>query len=107
MLTQEQIRKKLYASAEQFKDAYMAKQYARAKNIYDTAERVALFVDLPMDDRRKLFMSQTESDSKDAKPEWGVFDQDWVRDAYMQCIKANKTFDTKRYEDTSYGNKNP
>ena len=68
MLTQEQIRKKLYASAEQFKDAYMAKQYARAKNIYDTAERVALFVDLPMDDRRKLFMSQTESDNKDAKP---------------------------------------
>lgn len=40
MLTQEQIRKKLYASAEQFKAAYIAKQYARAKNIYDTAERV-------------------------------------------------------------------
>lgn len=107
MLTQEQIREKLYASAEQFKAAYIAKQYARAKNIYDTAERVALFVDLPMDDRRKLFLSQTESDDKDAKPEWGAFDQDWVRDAYMQCIKANETFDTKRYEDTRYGNKNP
>lgn len=107
MLTQEEIRDKLYQSAQQFRDAYMAKQYARAKNIYDTAERVALFVNLPMEDRRKLFMSQTESDNKDAKPEWGAFDQDWVRDAYMQCIKANKTFDTKRYEDTSYGNKNP
>lgn len=107
MLTQEQIREKLYASAEQFKAAYIAKQYARAKNIYDTAERVALFVDLSMDDRRKLFMSQTESDDKDAKPEWGAFDQDWVRDAYMQCIKANQTFEQKRYEDTNYGNKNP
>lgn len=107
MLTQEQIREKLYASAEQFKAAYIAKQYARAKNIYDTAERVALFVDLSMDDRRKLFMSQTESDDKDAKPEWGAFDQDWVRDAYMQCIKINQTFDQKRYEDTNYGNKNP
>ena len=107
MLTQEEIRDKLYQSAQQFRDAYMAKQYARAKNIYDTAERVALFVNLPMEDRRKLFMSQTESDNKDEKPEWGAFDQDWVRDAYMQCIKANKTFDTKRYEDTSYGNKNP
>ena len=107
MLTQEQIREKLYASAEQFRAAYIAKQYARAKNIYDTAERVALFVDLSMDDRRKLFMSQTESDDKDAKPEWGAFDQDWVRDAYMQCIKAKQTFEQKRYEDTNYGNKNP
>lgn len=107
MLTQEQIRKKLYESAEQFKDAYMAKQYARAKNIYDTAERVALFVDLSMDDRHKLFMNQTESDDKDAKPEWGAFNQDMVRDAYMQCIKANQTFDTKKYEDTVYGKKNP
>lgn len=107
MLTQEQIRKKLYASAEQFKDAYMAKQYARAKNIYDTAERVALFVDLPMDDRRKLFMSQNDSDDKDAKPIWGAFNQDMVRDAYMQCIKAGQTFEVKKYEDTVYGKKNP
>lgn len=107
MLTQEQIRKKLYASAEQFKDAYMAKQYARAKNIYDTAERVALFVDLPADDRKKLFMAQNDSDDKDAKPEWGAFNQDMVRDAYMQCIKANQTFDTKKYADTVYGKGNP
>ena len=107
VLTQEQIRKKLYASAEQFKDAYMAKQYARAKNIYDTAERVALFVDLPMDDRRKLFMSQNDSNDKDAKPIWGAFNQDMVRDAYMQCIKAGQTFEMKKYEDTVYGKKNP
>ena len=107
MLTQEQIRAKLYESADQFKSAYMAKQYARAKNIYDTAERVALFVDLSPDDRKKLFMSQNNSDDKDAKPIWGAFDQDWVRDAYMQCIKANKTFEVKKYEDTVYGKKNP
>ena len=52
-------------------------------------------------------MSQTESDDKDAKPEWGAFDQDWVRDAYMQCIKAGQTFEVKKYEDTVYGKKNP
>ena len=107
MLTQEEIRDKLYQSAQQFRDAYMAKQYARAKNIYDTAERVALFVDLPMEDRRKLFMSQNNSDDKDAKPIWGAFNQDMVRDAYMQCIKAGQTFEMKKYEDTVYGKKNP
>ena len=107
MLTQEEIRDKLYQSAQQFRDTYMAKQYARAKNIYDTAERVALFVDLPMDDRRKLFMSQNNSDDKDAKPIWGAFNQDMVRDAYMQCIKAGQTFEMKKYEDTVYGKKNP
>lgn len=105
MLTAEQIREKLYASAQQFDEAYMRKQYAKAKNIYDTAERVALFVDLPQEDRKKLFMNQNDSDERDAQPVWGAFNQDWVRRAYIECIKRNQTFDSKTPDQTYYGNK--
>ena len=93
MLTQEEIRDKLYESAEQFEDAYYARQYARAKNIYDTAEKVALFVELEPKDRNKLFMNQADEDAE--LPEWGAFNQDHVRRAYMECIKANQTFEVK------------
>lgn len=103
MLTAEQIRDKLYASAQQFEEAYMRKQYAKAKNIYDTAERVALFIDLPWEDRKKLFMNQNDSEERDAQPVWGAFDQDRVRRAYIECIKRNKGFETKPYEETFYG----
>ena len=70
MLTQEEIRDKLYESAEQFEDAYYARQYARAKNIYDTAEKVALFVELEPKDRNKLFMNQADEDAE--LPAWGA-----------------------------------
>lgn len=103
MLTAEQIREKLYASAQQFDVAYAKKQYAKAKNIYDTAERVALFVDLPQEDRKKLFMNQNDSDERDAQPVWGAFNQDWVRRAYIECIKQNKGFEEKRYKETYFG----
>ncbi|WP_202192983.1 hypothetical protein [Roseburia faecis] len=103
MLTAEQIRDKLYASAQQFEEAYMRKQYAKAKNIYDTAERVALFVDLPQEDRKKLFMDQSDSDERDAQPIWGAFNQDWVRRAYIECIKRNEGFEVKPYEETYFG----
>lgn len=93
MLTQKEIRDKLYQSADQFEDAYRNKQYARAKNIYDTAERVALFVNLELEDRKKLFMNQSQDDDK--QPEWGAFNQDHVRRAYMECIKSNQTFEVK------------
>lgn len=98
MLTAEQIREKLYASAQKFDAAY-----AKAKNIYDTAERVALFIDLPQEDRKKLFMNQSDDEDKNAVPVWGVFNQDHVRKSYMECIKQNKGFETKPYEETFYG----
>lgn len=103
MLTAEQIRDKLYVSAQQFEEAYMRKQYAKAKNIYDTAERVALFVDLPQEDRKKLFLNQSDSDERDAQPVWGAFNQDWVRRAYIESIKQNKGFEVKPYEETYFG----
>ena len=103
MLTAEQIREKLYESAKEFESAYMEKKYAKAKNIYDTAERVALFIDLPQEDRKKLFMNQSDDEDKNAVPVWGVFNQDHVRKSYMECIKQNKGFETKPYEETFYG----
>lgn len=103
MLTQEQIREKLYASAQQFNEAYAKKQFAKAKNIYDTAERVALFVDLPQEDKAKLFMNQSDQEERDAQPIWGAFNQDWVRRAYIECIKQNKGFESKKYEETNFG----
>ena len=105
MLTQEQIRDKLYKTAEQFENAYWAKDYARAKNLYETAERVALFVELPQEDRKKLFMNQLDNGDKNALPVWGAFNMDHMRKAYIECIKKNQTFDSKRPEQTYYGSK--
>ena len=103
MLTQEEIIKKLYDSAKAFEDAFRKKQYARAKNIYDTAERVAVFVDIPPTHMQMLFMSQGDSEDKGTSTKWGAFNQDEVRKAYEECIKENQCFETKKYEETYFG----
>lgn len=105
MLTQEAVIKKLYEQGEEFEKAFSRKQYAKAKNIYDTAERVALFIELPQEHMRAIFQSQGETEDRNAKPVWGVFDQTDVRKAYEECIKQNKGFEVKPYEETYFGNK--
>ena len=105
MLTQEAVIKKLYEQGDKFEEAFSRKQYAKAKNIYDTAERVALFIELPQEHMRAIFQSQGESEDRNAKPVWGVFNQTDVRKAYEECIKKNKGFEVKPYEETYFGNK--
>ncbi len=102
MLTQEQIEKKLFQYAEEFEQLYIQKNYFAAKNRYETAERVAMFVDY--EGRDKLFMSQGED--RDENPIWGAFNQDHVSKAYLECIKRGQTYDNKTYEQTYYGQKN-
>ena len=103
MLTQEEIIQKLYDSGKAFDKAMARKMYAKAKNIYDTAERVALFVEVPQEHMRALFQNQSDSEERNAKPEWGVFDQDDVKKAYAECIKQNKGFEVKPYDETYFG----
>lgn len=55
MLTTTQIPEKLYQKAEEFKTAVQQGQHARARYLYYTAIKVAIFVELDEEAKKKLF----------------------------------------------------
>lgn len=93
MLEGRQIIAKLYEYADQFEDHYYKKNWRAALCTYERAEHVALFCDISLEERRKLFMNQGDDDS--GKPVWGAFNMDHVRRAWGECIKRNATTDKR------------
>ena len=55
MLTQKEIKDKLYEYAGVFRHHIRRKEYPQARYCYDTAVNVALFVALEQDEKNKLF----------------------------------------------------
>lgn len=92
MLEGNQIIAKLYDYADQFRDHYYRKNWRAALCTYQRAEHVALFCEIGPEDRKKLFMNQRDDDGP---PEWGAFDMDQVRHAWLECIKRDETTDIK------------
>lgn len=94
MLTGEGIIKKLYEYADQFETFYWKKNWRAAMNTYERAEHAALFCEIGMEERKKLFMNQRDDDDN-GPPVWGAFNQDHVRRAWRECISKNETSDIK------------
>ena len=76
---------KLLDMPKQFLDAYHKKDWARAKYIYDTAIRVALFLEIPVQLRSELFGISAENE----KEIQGDFPRDIVSKVMEECIVKN------------------
>lgn len=85
---------KLYRMPEQFHEQYQNKEWAAAKYTYDTAVRVALFMELPEEERDRLF------GSRQGYPEHvieGMFPEQMVDKVYLECVvKRNLGFESER-----------
>lgn len=60
MLTEREIVKKLYETAEQFRSHMKAHRYQQAKHCYETAVNVSVFVELDEKESQRLFGVQEE-----------------------------------------------
>lgn len=74
---------KLYRMPDQFKDQYRAGEWPAAKNTYDTAVKVALFMELPEEERNRLFGSRQGYPDKVID---GLFPEAMVDKVYLECV---------------------
>lgn len=90
MKTEYEIRQALRQLPDEFKIYLKNKDYARAKNCYDTARTIALFVELGEKEMLELF-GDKEQDIE------GRFKEAEVQKVYWECIKVHKTDELKPY----------
>lgn len=96
MLETEDIRKKVYHQAEMFGHYFRRKEYARAKHAYDTARTVAVFCEMEETDLKELFGDRSYIGENEEAGD-GMFKEEDVQKAYLECIKKNQTFENKIY----------
>lgn len=94
MLEGKEILDKLYLLAEEFKVHMRNKEYYRAKNCYDTAVTVVVFLNVDEGIRRELFGERGE---RGAILKRGMFPEEQVINAYGECIKRNQTREYQKY----------
>lgn len=88
------LKAKLYRQPERFKEQYYNKEWAAAKNTYDTAVKVALFMELPEEERNRLFGSRQEYPEHVIE---GLFPEAMVDKVYLECVvKRNLGFENER-----------
>ena len=93
-MSQEVYVEKLREWAKEFTVKYFKKEYHAAKYIYDSAIRVAEFLELPQDIRDELFGYRDDNDM------WidGRFEKSWVEKAYLECtINTYKSYEVESY----------
>ncbi len=73
---------KLLKLPDQFKEAFWKKEYPRAKYIYDTALRVAGFLEVSQDIKNRLFGNYGDEDN----PIEALFPMEDVKKAYEMCV---------------------
>lgn len=75
---------KLYSYAEQFKVLFRERKYPQAKYLYDTALRVAAFLEVPQTVREKLFGYRADNALEEEEFE-ELFPAEWVKRCYEKC----------------------
>ena len=95
MLDNRDIEKKLFELPLIFKEHMQCGRYPEAKACYDTARTAALFIELEKDKMTELFGERGERGVCIVK---GLFMEDQVQKAYLECIKRNQTYENKKYE---------
>lgn len=92
MLTERQIRNKLYEYAEMFRGAYMRKEWARANLLYFTARNVAVFLEMSEQNLAELFGNRPYKDDREEFVD-GLFPEHEVERASWECIRISHTYD--------------
>ena len=92
MLTEREIRDKLYEYAEQFNLSYLNKEWARAKLLYFRAQTVATFLGFSEKELAELFGNRAYKE--DWEPlDLGLFQEDRLERASWECIRIHETYD--------------
>lgn len=92
MLTEREIRDKLYEYAEQFNLSYLNKEWARAKLLYFRAQTVAVFLELQEKELTELFGNRAYKE--DWEPlDSGLFQEDRVERVSLECVRIHETYD--------------
>ena len=85
---------KLMKMPEQFKEKYLAKRYTEAKYIYDTALRVAAFLETPYEVKKQLFGYCASEDEEVDE----LFDKEMVDRCYKECtIRLYQGYEHESY----------
>ena len=94
MLKEKEIWDKLYNLPVMFRWHMSRKEYPRAKAGYDTARTVSVFLEIDEHGMQELFGERGE---RGAIISQGLFPEEQVQKAYLECIKANQTNECKPY----------
>lgn len=97
MLTAEQIREKIFTRAEDFRQYFKDKKWSQAKYAYDSASRMAVFMELPEADMAVLFGNRAYREDDREQIVNGLFNEEAVIRAYDECIRENRTFEVQPY----------
>ena len=91
---------KLLMLPKQFQEAVYQKKWGTAKYIYDTAIRVAEFLDVPEDIRKQLFGDRHNEDNIIE----GMFNEELVDKAYTESVvKLYKAYENESYNQYGRG----
>lgn len=81
------LQKKLLRMGKEFQEAYYRKEWGKAKYLYDSAERIAVFIEAPQEVFEQLFWKYDES--TDTKTD-GLFDSSMINKVMHECIVKNR-----------------
>ena len=95
MLDQKRIMDKLFELPDLFKAHMKNKAYSQAKACYDKAVTVAVFLELEEKEMHQLF---GERGDRGVFIIEGLFNEEQVQRAYLECIKKGETYENKKYE---------
>lgn len=96
MLSEREIKKKIYEQADIFKNYYLRKDWHRAKWSHFIALHVANFVELSENEMSELFGNRPYRIDEPISD--GLFREAEVERAYLECIKRNDTYDARKLE---------
>ncbi len=94
MLDSVALLEKLYELPQMFNVSMTNKDYPSAKRCYDTARTVALFMNLDEKQMRELFGERGE---RGVIIQAGLFPEEKVQKAYLECIKKDITYENQKY----------
>ena len=96
MLSSVQIMAKLRSKAQSFDEQVKEKRYSQAKYTYDTAKRVALFVEVEPEAMEELFGGNTDQEPEEAKRP--LFSPGQAEKCYLECaVKKDMGFENEPY----------
>lgn len=92
MLTEQEVKDKLYNYADQFQIRCQRKEWAAAKMLYFQAQTVAIFLQLTEAELSKLFGNRAYKEDWEPLRD-GLFPEKEVERAGWECVRMHKTYD--------------
>ena len=96
MISIDEALKRLYQFPQKFKDYMKKKEYLQAKFCYYEAIVISQFLEVGEEIETELF-----GDRQPEEPIEGMFREELVEKAFLECIKRNQAFETMSHEEVN------